>query len=179
MQKTSMIETPKIEVFSLSKLEEITDVLARGLKSRERLIDEGKLPDEKLMHEFERWGRRIIYFCLEEPNNSTPWVSILVDPTATFVGNGALKLSYDAYRLSIMSLSGYFRRQKKGRGEFSNPITAERMRRAKIMTFEDTYNTLRGDKQEFEVNGIYMPEVFIETGRIGKFHRVFDGRRHT
>ncbi|MCR4284497.1 MAG: hypothetical protein NUV97_00445 [archaeon] len=158
-----------VEVYSTLDLQKIEDVLKDGLKSKRRLILEGVVKDEPTLHTFEEWRRELIYFGLEEPPRETAWVSIEVNPKTVMEGNKSLKFSYYSYQDSIMTLDAYLRRQKD-RGKHNNPLTAKRLRKPVIIKFQNTYELLRGNREDLVVS-TYEPEVFIRTNRIARFQR--------
>jgi len=162
-----------IEVFNSRDLDELEDVLTNGLRSKETLIREGKLDPEELLHEFERWRHKLIYFSLDEPSSGTSWFSVLVDPLSALVGNESLECCYQLYRKSIMPLPIYLER-KKTLKKFSHPITAIGCDEVERIPATSTREQLRGKISDYSVCG-YAHEVFLEVPVIKVFHRFYKG----
>ena len=129
----------QIEVYhSLGKHVSIDTVLAEGLKSRKKLIEEGKLePTSNLLFLDQN---ELIYFRWMKPDfarslNSS-WISIGVDSEAAKVFNAEFRYHIDKglYHASAMSLSELVEKKQRGEamkgtvpGKFVvyNPTTAE------------------------------------------------------
>ncbi len=108
-----------VEIYhSLSRHVTIDTILDEGLKSRRRLVEEGKLkPTSELLFPDHM---NSIYFRWWNPifarTTNTPWVSIDVDPQKTKVFNAEFRydINRELYLASEMLLSELIEKKERG-----------------------------------------------------------------